>query len=209
MGSYVGVQKIAAKRIGVTYEVYLQKIKTHKWCYKCKIWQERQLFNIDNHRGDHLSSRCVNCTRVKNPTYNKGRVSTFKGKKHTKETKARLSAAKKGKPSPMKGKKHSIETRIKISKALRKNAKKGKESHSYKDGKLVERRGQRFSMEYKRWRFDVYSRDKFTCQNCGDNRGGNLNAHHIKHFATHPNLRFEISNGITLCESCHEKEHSK
>lgn len=36
--------------------------------------------------------------------------------------------------------------------------------------------------EYIKWRNKVYERDNYTCQKCGK-RGGNLNAHHIKHFA--------------------------
>ena len=39
---------------------------------------------------------------------------------------------------------------------------------------------------------------------CGDNKGGKLNAHHIKSFADYPELRFEVSNGITYCEDCHK-----
>ncbi len=48
-----------------------------------------------------------------------------------------------------------------------------------------------------------------TCQDCGDSRGGNLVAHHIKAFASYPDLRFEVSNGLTLCKSCHAKRHEK
>ena len=37
----------------------------------------------------------------------------------------------------------------------------------------------------------------------GDNSGGNLSAHHINNFSDHEDLRFVLSNGITLCDSCH------
>lgn len=62
----------------------------------------------------------------------------------------------------------------------------------------------RTSMIYRQWRIGVFDRDNFTCLICGQ-RGGELNADHIKPFATHPDLRFKIDNGRTLCVSCHRK----
>lgn len=66
----------------------------------------------------------------------------------------------------------------------------------------------RSSNDYKLWRLAVYERDNYTCQECGE-RGGKLNAHHIKSWRKHADLRFTISNGITLCEKCHKKKHKK
>jgi len=60
----------------------------------------------------------------------------------------------------------------------------------------------RSSPEYVQWRKAIYKRDDYTCQKCGV-KGGRLEAHHIKPFATHPELRFDVDNGITLCKSCH------
>ena len=57
--------------------------------------------------------------------------------------------------------------------------------------------------EYAEWRKKVYKRDNCTCQNCGDNKVGKLNAHHIKNFASNKDLRTDVSNGITFCEKCH------
>lgn len=135
-------------------------------------------------------------------------VPPMKGKKMSVESRRKMSEAAKARPSNRAGKLHTIETRAKISAATRKNTPRGKRCHSYKDGRLAERRGERFSGAYKRWRYDVFVRDHFTCQKCGDARGGNLRAHHIKGFANHPDLRFEISNGITLCDSCHNTHHA-
>jgi hypothetical protein len=80
----------------------------------------------------------------------------------------------------------------------------------------------RNSRQMREWKSDVYTRDKFTCQHCGDNRGGNLNAHHIKPFSmilAERNITsleeafkceelWNINNGITLCESCHIDIHT-
>lgn len=89
--------------------------------------------------------------------------------------------------------------------------------------------------EYKIWRKSIFERDCYTCQECGDDTGHNLNAHHKKLFV---NLFTEflqeynqfspiedketlvrlaikwqsfwnIDDGKTLCEDCHKKEHSK
>lgn len=64
----------------------------------------------------------------------------------------------------------------------------------------------RQTKEYKKWRQNVFIRDNFTCQNCGE-RGGRLEAHHKKEWAYYPNERYNIDNGITLCKRCHKKIH--
>lgn len=61
---------------------------------------------------------------------------------------------------------------------------------------------QRNSIEYKKWREEVFKRDNYICQ-CCEERGGKLNAHHLENFADNQELRLNIDNGITLCENCH------
>ncbi len=112
-----------------------------------------------------------------------------------------------GLPGSRLGIPQSQETRIKISAIARERTPKGKDCHSFKDGKVAERRGERFTAKYKQWRYDVYVRDNFTCQLCGDSRGGNLCAHHILDFADFTALRFYVPNGITVCEDCHKEIH--
>ena len=60
---------------------------------------------------------------------------------------------------------------------------------------------------YEKWHNSVYERNGYTCQKCGDDKGGNLNAHHIESYNSSPELRTEVSNGITLCEDCHKDFH--
>lgn len=62
----------------------------------------------------------------------------------------------------------------------------------------------RKTRDYEIWRQAVFKRDNYKCIWCGDDKGGNLNADHIKPFAYYPELRFAIDNGRTLCERCHK-----
>lgn len=61
-----------------------------------------------------------------------------------------------------------------------------------------------YSQEYNNWRRTIFIRDEYTCQYCGD-KNVYVTAHHIKSFAHFPKLRFDLENGITLCEKCHSK----
>jgi hypothetical protein len=58
------------------------------------------------------------------------------------------------------------------------------------------------------WRQEVFERDQYTCQHCGQ-RGGELNAHHIKGWTKYPHLRFDLGNGLTLCVNCHIAHHQR
>lgn len=100
----------------------------------------------------------------------------------------------------MTGKKHSVEAKIKMSLSSR----KGPESNMWRGGVYNKNELQRRSSAYRIWRDAVYKRDNWTCVMCKQ-RGGELNADHIKPFSLYPNLRFEVSNGRTLCKNCHKK----
>lgn len=58
------------------------------------------------------------------------------------------------------------------------------------------------------WREAVYLRDNFLCQNpdckyCNNLMGVNIHAHHIQSWAEYPELRYDVSNGITYCKEFH------
>jgi len=80
------------------------------------------------------------------------------------------------------------------------------EHWNWKGGKSRERNRLRQTPKYKEWRTQVFERDSYTCQECGQ-KGGELNAHHIKEFSEHEDLRFDTDNGKTLCKECHEEVH--
>ena len=60
---------------------------------------------------------------------------------------------------------------------------------------------------YINWRKQIYKRDYYVCQFPGCLCRKNIHAHHILMWAHYPAMRFEISNGITLCRKCHDKIH--
>ena len=101
------------------------------------------------------------------------------------------------------GTKQSKETCEKRSAAL-----SGENSSTWKGGvSRGYKRGYK-SEQSKHWRTEVFNRDGYVCQNCSNAKNNYLTAHHIKSFANYPELRYEVSNGITLCEECHsERDH--
>lgn len=99
---------------------------------------------------------------------------------------------------------HSPDTIAKIAATCRERAIYGPQHFNYRGGLRAERKKAMNSWQYREWRMAVFKRDSFTCQGCGA-RGVFLNADHIKPWATHPELRFEVSNGRALCVPCHLK----
>ena len=120
-----------------------------------------------------------------------------------------MSRAHKGRPNPRKGIPRTPEERLTISAITRIRTPRGKDHYAWKNGAAERNRTDRRKVESSDWRTAVFVRDRYTCQKCGDTTGGNLRAHHIKSFADHPELRFDVTNGITLCQHCHDLEHYK
>ena len=85
---------------------------------------------------------------------------------------------------------------------------RGANSPSWKGGPEYHGRDRR-TFEYTNWRKEVFERDNYTCQKCGKHGGVLLNAHHIQNWKDNPQERYKVENGITFCESCHQKFHSK
>jgi len=146
--------------------------------------------------------------------FKKGYVPVHKGtsglRNHTKDSKKKIADFRTGKSSGMLGKKHTIESRQKMSK----NTKRGSDCNLWRGGITDLNLNLRNSSLYKIWRESVFLRDNFTCQKkdceyCNNKIGVMLNAHHIKSFSKYPELRFNIQNGITYCKEYHLKEIHK
>lgn len=109
--------------------------------------------------------------------------------------------------------------------------KKGKDSPAWKGGISSLQKMIRALPEYSQWRRQIFIRDNWTCQNCGQRCSGCLVAHHdIKSFtellaeflqeynqfspyddkdtlvrlAMKYRPFWELDNGITQCEKCHK-----
>lgn len=63
----------------------------------------------------------------------------------------------------------------------------------------------RESPEYRAWVIEVKKRSGSKCKFC--KATGKLHAHHIFPMSKFPNLAIDISNGICLCNQCHDLIH--
>lgn len=61
----------------------------------------------------------------------------------------------------------------------------------------------RRSSAYGSWRREVYKRDNYKCRINDCNCNGRIIAHHILSYTKYPELRYNINNGITLCQFHH------
>lgn len=141
----------------------------------------------------------------------KGKNNPFYGKKHTEETKKKMSLSRKGQKRVF-----TDEWRKNLSIAARGKPKPwctGPNSSSWKGGITPLNVKIRRSIPYMKWIRSVFQRDNYACQKCGVRSGQgkavHLQAHHIKSFADYPELRFDLDNGLTLCYECHGGEHKK
>ena len=84
----------------------------------------------------------------------------------------------------------------------------GAQSHLFKPELTdAQRLAGRNVPELREWTKAVYERDNYTCDICSQ-RGVRLNAHHLDCWAGHPDKRYDVDNGITLCISHHKKFHA-
>lgn len=77
------------------------------------------------------------------------------------------------------------------------------------DRSLLKKTDRRGDPAYKEWRKNVWSRDSYKCRLYDLECNGRIEAHHIKIWSLHPELRYEVDNGITLCSNHHPRSRSK
>lgn len=118
-------------------------------------------------------------------------------------------SAQKGVPKPHLVGENNAMNRPGIREKQKAMVRRGESHPSWMGGVTHPYRVIRKSPEYTAWRTAVFVRDNYTCQQCslraGQGKRVDLNADHIKPFALYPELRFELTNGRTLCVPCHRK----
>ena len=206
--------------------------------------------SYDNYPDKNIMGNChiKNIMKIK-------RISPFKGKKHSEESKLKNRLSHLGKKMPsIAGDKNPAkrpEVRAKMSASRRKwkpteehkqkirqsmlGQHAGKENPDYIDGRTSIKTTLFNSKKYKVWRFEVFKKDNFTCQECGQS-AGNLEVHHkiefhilLEEFLSEYNYLdpfdredkkellklglkwdnfWDIDNGKTLCKKCHTNKHA-
>ena len=158
---------------------------------------------------------CQECGKTKSRSYNlRCRSCAYTGIKPSKETREIWSKQRKGRLPWNAGKTYKSKPRSWEARTNMSNAKTGlkrtvEEYKAYVAGNIEH--GRRFkegkTYESKEWSKKVKERDLYTCQKCGIKT--DLESHHILRWATHPEHRLNIDNGVCVCSSCHKKIHSR
>lgn len=134
--------------------------------------------------------KCETCSRLFSNKF--GKVRRFCSHKCYSKTLIGKSPANKGREMPITSMKMMGNT----------NSPRGENHHDWRGGVTPIHIKIRKSKIYLRWRNKVFEHDNYACIWCGARE--KLHADHIKPFAYFPELRFELSNGRTLCEPCHK-----
>lgn len=108
-------------------------------------------------------------------------------------------------PPSLKGRKMTKAACEKMSKA-KQGRYIGSDNPNWRGGTLF-RDPERNRYPSKMWVKAVKDRDGWKCVECSST--DRLHAHHIKRWKDYPELRYEVSNGVTLCHPCHEKAHGR
>lgn len=197
----------------------LEYVGKSKWLCKCDCGTIKSVSGCGLKNGKSASCGCLQKEKARemmkgktgeqHPTYGRcGELNPFYGKHHSEETRQKISESRKGKccgeENPFYGHIYSDEDKKRLSEKL-----SGKNSPCYNPSLTDEdRKNRRFSPKYKQWAKDVKEQANYTCDCCGRKNGGHLVSHHLNCHSKYKEQRYDINNGVCLCESCHKEFHS-
>lgn len=97
-----------------------------------------------------------------------------------------------------------------ISNSAKKSAKKGEYHHRWKKNReLLNKTDKQTCSAFKDWRRKVKERDNNSCKLSSNECGGKIEVHHILNWKDYPELRYQVTNGITLCHAHHPRGRVK
>ncbi len=212
--------------VGQTYNdlEVLEYSHTGKWgvaFWKCKC----KCGNIKNVRGPALKnglSKSCGCSKLE---YNKKRTNSYQPNQIVNDTVTLLSIIDKDSKNrtvwkclchycgvEFEAKSPTLSNR-KSCGCMKINNLKGLDNPNYnpnlsdEERMVLQNRYYLYRQECKDWSKSVFHRDRYKCQVTG--RTDDIVAHHLYSWHTHPNLRFDICNGITLTRDIHKQFHSE
>ena len=77
------------------------------------------------------------------------------------------------------------------------------------DRNKLAKKQERNDVAYKEWRKQVWIRDNYKCKINNKDCFGKIQAHHILSWREYLKLRYEINNGITLCQAHHPRKRAE
>jgi len=153
------------------------------------------VFPCLKNRKKYCSKECFNISK-------KG-IALFRGRRHSKKSRKKMSKIRKGRKAWNKG---LIGFRLG---EKRPGIMPIGENHWSWKGGISRNIHSTKEPKYRAWRTSVFTRDKFTCRIADVNCDGQLQAHHILRWAEYPELRYDINNGITLCQAHHPRKRAE
>jgi len=172
--------------------------------YSCpKCGQDKGFIITSKIKGISPEDRpCKKCRTISVAIKNKGRKAWNKGIPLAQETKDKLRVVNLGKPPPNKGIKLSHEIKVKLSCINR-----GIAVEDFDDFTTPVNEAERVKLKKGTLRQECFKLADYTCAVC-KTRGCVLNAHHLNSWSKYPELRFELSNIVCICQICHKKFHT-
>lgn len=171
----------------ICFHNFLNKKLIKNQCLHCKSEFETRAVRLKSGRGKYCSKACYDKSKV-------GMVGYWAGKVRSTPWMVGSNSYAYGKAPWNKGRK-SPET-------------SGENNHRWiaDRTKLKTDRKQAYDGRYKDWIKQVRIRDEGRCRIGNIDCCGRLETHHILSWRDHPELRYDVNNGITLCHYHHPRK---